>query len=52
MQAVISFVLNHPEATLTMVALAESIAMPFVPVKWNGLAHTAFSFLKKKVTGK
>jgi hypothetical protein len=52
MQAVISFVLNHPEATLAVVALTESIVMPFVPVKWNGLAHTAFSFLKKKVTGK
>lgn len=52
MQDVIRFVLNHPEATLAALALTESVVMPFVPVKWNGLAHATFSFLKKKVGGK
>jgi hypothetical protein len=31
-----------------VVTLAESILMPFVPVKWNGLAVTIFGFLKRK----
>jgi len=50
MKTVIDFLINHPEASFAALSLAESVVMPFVPVKWNGVAMTLFSFLKKKKT--
>lgn len=51
MEQVISYIAANPEAVLFVVGAVESLVMPFIPVKYNGLAVTLFGFLKKKKAG-
>lgn len=48
MRPVVDFAVQNPELVGVIVAVAESIIMPFIPVKWDGLAVTLFSVFKKK----
>ncbi len=48
MSAVIAFILANPALVGIVLGLIESVVMPIVPVKWNGLFNTIFSFLRSK----
>ena len=48
MKLVLDFLIAHPEYIVAGLSLVESAVMPFIPIKWNGIAVTVFNFLKKK----
>ncbi len=48
MGAVLSFIIANPALIGIAVTIAESVIMPLVPVKYDGLLNTVFSFLKSK----
>lgn len=51
MHSILHFISSHPAITGAVVTAIESIAMPFIPIQYNGLAVTIFGFLKRKIGG-
>ena len=49
MNAIIDFVKNHPELIAIVLAGVDSFLMPFVPVKWNGVALFILNVFRKKL---
>lgn len=49
MQPILDFIANNPELTVTIFALVESVVMPFIPVKWNGIAAFILKYAKSKL---
>jgi hypothetical protein len=48
MKDVIAWIAANPELVGVGILVLESALMPFIPVKWNGLAILVLGVLKKK----
>lgn len=49
MKEVMDWIINNPETVGIILLLLESVLMPFIPIKWNGLAVLLLRMAKTKL---
>lgn len=49
MQPILDFIINNPEVMAIIFIALESVLLPFIPVKWNGVANLILKLIKAKL---